>query len=177
MGSVLPLWVTCLSDARGRSSRSSLAKWNDVPADTSARMLAVLEAKAKASGLDHVRPLLLDDGYPSPVGLQFDAIVSSMVLHHIEDIPALLTRLAQWVRPGGWIAIADLEPEDGTFHRGDAHVVHRGIDPAWLRTQVEAKGFTVESARTVHVVRRQPEGADRPRDYPVFLVVARRVHF
>ena len=117
-----------MSDARGRSSRSSPAKWNDVPADTSARMLAVLEAKAKASGLDHVRPLLLDDGYPSPVGLQFDAIVSSMVLHHIEDIPALLARLAQWVRPGGWIAIADLEPEDGTFHRGDAHVVHRGIE-------------------------------------------------
>ncbi len=142
--------------------------------DTSAQMLAVLEAKAKASGLDHVRPLLLEDGYPSPVGPPFDAIVSSMVFHHIKDIPALLARLAQWVRLGGWIAIADLEPEDGTFHRGDAHVVHRGIDPARLRTQVEATGFTVESARTVHVVRRQPEGADRPRDYPVFLLVARR---
>ncbi len=143
-------------------------------ADTSAQMLAVLEAKAKASGLDQVRPLLLEDGRPSPSDTQFDAVVSSMVFHHIEDIPSLLLRFAQWVRPGGWVAVADLEPEDGTFHRGDAHVVHRGIDPAWLRTQVEAAGFTVESGRTVHVVRRQPEGADRPRDYPVFLLVARR---
>jgi len=143
-------------------------------ADTSTQMLAVLEAKAKASGLDQVWPLLLEDGRPSPSDTQFDAIVSSMVFHHIEDIPALLTRLAQWVRPTGWIAIADLEPEDGTFHRGDAHVIHHGIDPVWLRTQVEAAGFAVESTRTVHVVRRQPEGADRPREYPVFLLVARR---
>ncbi len=143
-------------------------------ADTSAQMLAVLEAKAKASGLEHVRPLLLEDGCPSPLDTQFDALVSSMVFHHIEDIPSLLLQLALWIRPGGWIAVADLEPEDGTFHRGDTHVVHRGIDPAWLRTQLEAAGFTVESTRTVHVVRRQPEGADRPRDYPVFLLVARR---
>jgi tRNA (cmo5U34)-methyltransferase len=144
-------------------------------ADTSARMLAVLESKAKASGLHHVQPFLLEDGYPSPRGPQFDAIVSSMVFHHIEDIPALLARFAQWIRPGGWAAIADLEPEDGTFHAGNPHVVHHGIDPSWLRSQMEAVGFAVKSVRTVHTVRRQPEGADEPRDYPVFLLVARRV--
>jgi tRNA (cmo5U34)-methyltransferase len=144
-------------------------------ADTSAQMLAVLETKAKASGFDHVQPFLLEVGYPSPRGPQFDAVVSSMVFHHIEDIPALLARFAVWVRPGGWIAIADLEPEDGTFHAGNPHVVHHGIDPAWLRSQMEAAGFSVESVRTVHIVRRRPEGADEPRDYAVFLLVARRI--
>ena len=143
-------------------------------ADTSVQMLAVLEAKAKASGLDHVRTLLLDDGCLRPSGLSFDAIVSSMVLHHIEDIPALLARFAQWVRPGGWIAVADLEPEDGTFHRGGAHEVHHGIDPAWLRAETEAVGFSVKSAQTIHTIRRQSEDADQPREYPVFLLVARR---
>ena len=142
-------------------------------ADTSVQMLAVLEAKAKASGLDHVRTFLLEDGYPAPLGPQFDAIVSSMVLHHVEDIPALLTRFGQWVRPGGWIAVADLEPEDGTFHRDGAHEVHHGIDPVWLGSQIETVGFSVRSIRTVHTIRRQGEGADRPKDYPVFLLVAR----
>ncbi len=142
-------------------------------ADTSAQMLAVLEAKAKASGLDHVRTLLLEDGYPQLSGGQFDAVVSSMVLHHIEDIPALLARFAQWVRPGGWIAVADLEPEDGTFHRDSAHEVHHGIDPAWLRSETEAVGFSVKSAQTVHTIQRQPEGVHQPREYPVFLLVAR----
>ena len=146
-------------------------------ADTSVQMLAVLEAKAKASGLNHVRTLLLDDGYLQPSGLSFDAIVSSMVFHHIEDIPALLTRFAQWIQPGGWIAVADLEPEDGTFHKDSAHEVHHGIDPAWFRAEAEAVGFSVKSARTIHTIRRQPEGADWPREYPVFLLAARRMTF
>lgn len=142
-------------------------------ADTSVQMLAVLEAKAKASGLNHVRTLLLEDGYPSPSGPQFDVIVSSMVFHHVEDIPALLAQFAQWVRPGGWIAVADLEPEDGTFHKDSAHEVHHGIDPAWLESQFETLGLSVRSMRTVHTIHRQGEDADRPRKYPVFLLVAR----
>jgi tRNA (cmo5U34)-methyltransferase len=146
-----------------------------VAADTSSEMLAVLDAKAKASGLNNVQPLPLEAGYPSPVGVHFDAIVSSMVFHHIEDIPALLARFAQWLRPGGWVAIADLEPEDGSFHRGNPHVIHHGIDPAHLGSELVTAGFSIQSVRTVHVVRRQPEGADQPRDYPVFLLVGRNV--
>ncbi len=143
-------------------------------ADTSSQMLAVLDAKAKAAGLNNVQPLPLEAGYPSPVESPFDAIVSSMVFHHIEDIPALLAKFAQWLRPGGWVAIADLEPEDGSFHRGNAHVVHHGVDPAYLGSELVTAGFSIQSVRTVHVVRRQPEGADHPRDYPVFLLVGRK---
>jgi tRNA (cmo5U34)-methyltransferase len=143
-------------------------------ADPSAQMLAVLDAKAKASGLNNVQPLPLEAGYPSPDGARFDAIVSSMVFHHVEDIPAVLSRFARWVRPGGWVAIADLEPEDGSFHVGNPHVVHHGIDPARLGSQLEQAGFAIQSVQTVHTIRRQPEGADHPRDYPVFLLVARR---
>ncbi len=143
-------------------------------ADTSEQMLAVLGSKAKASGLDHVRTLLLEDGYPSPTGPQFDAIVSSMVFHHIDDVPALLTKFAQWLRPGGWVAIADLEPEDGSFHGSNPHVIHHGIDPSWLGSQIGALGLSVKSIQTVHTIQRQPEGADEPRDYPVFLLVAQK---
>jgi tRNA (cmo5U34)-methyltransferase len=145
-----------------------------VAADTSAQMLAVLDAKAKASGLNNVQPVPLEAGYPSPDGSRFDAIVSSMVFHHIDDIPALLARFAQWLRPGGWVAIADLEPEDGSFHGSNPHVVHHGIDPSGLGLQLEAVGFSVQSVQTIHIIQRQPVGADRPRDYPVFLLVARK---
>jgi 2-polyprenyl-3-methyl-5-hydroxy-6-metoxy-1,4-benzoquinol methylase len=143
-------------------------------ADTSTEMLMVLKTKARAAGLTRIRPLLLDATYEAHPGTSYDAIVSSMVLHHIEDIPTLVTHLAQWCRPGGWIALADLEPEDGTFHH-DAHgVSHHGIDPAGLAAQLETVGFTTESIQTVHTIQRPPaEGAD-PRDYPVFLLVARK---
>jgi len=143
-------------------------------ADTSGEMLAVLAAKAKAAGLTTIQPLLLDADYESHADATHDAIVGAMVLHHIKDIAKLVQHLAQWCRPGGWVALADLEPEDGTFHRDPHGVMHHGIDPASLASQLEAVGFTTKSIRTVHTIQRPPaEGADL-QDYPVFLLVARK---
>lgn len=143
-------------------------------ADTSTEMLAVLETKARAGGLTGIEPLLLDADYEAPAGNAYDAIVSSMVLHHIEDIPALARHLAEWCRPGGWVALADLEPEDGSFHQDKRGVVHHGIDPAKLATQLEAVGFATQSIETVHTIRRpRAEGAE-PQAYPVFLLVAQK---
>lgn len=143
-------------------------------ADTSAEMLAVLETKAKAIGLTGIQPLLLDDQHTSHNAVCYDAIVSSMVLHHIEDIPKLFRQLAQWCRPGGWVALADLEPEDGTFHRGAQAVVHPGFDPAALAAQLEALGFVTKSVRTVHTIQRPPAEGGALKNYPVFLLVAQR---
>jgi 2-polyprenyl-3-methyl-5-hydroxy-6-metoxy-1,4-benzoquinol methylase len=143
-------------------------------ADTSTEMLAVLATKAKAAGLTGIQSLLLDAEYESHSGDSYDAIVSSMVLHHVADISNVVRHLAQWCRPGGWVALADLEPEDGTFHHGARGVAHHGIDPASLATQLEAVGFTSRSIQTVHTIQRPPaEGAD-PKDYPVFLLVAQK---
>ena len=143
-------------------------------ADTSTEMLAVLETKAKAAGLTGIRPLLLDAGYESHADTSYDVIVSSMVLHHVAEIPNLARHLARWCRPGGWVALADLEPEDGTFHRDAQEVVHHGIDPAELAAQLEALGFTTKSIQTGHTIRRPSAEGAEPRDYPVFLLVARR---
>lgn len=143
-------------------------------ADNSTEMLAVLGTKAKAAGLTGIRPFLLDAGYESHSSESYDAIVSSMVLHHVEDIPNLVRHLAQWCCPGGWVALADLEPEDGTFHRDTQEVVHHGFDPTQLAAQLEAVGFATKSIRTVHTIRRPPAEGAEPRDYPIFLLVTRR---
>jgi len=144
-------------------------------ADTSTEMLAVLGTKARTAGLTVIRPLLLDAAYETPSGASYDAVVSSMVLHHIDDIAALARHLAQWCRPGGWVALADLEPEDGTFHQDKRGVVHHGIDPAGLAAQLEAVGFSIESVETVHTIRRPPAEGAEPKPYPVFLLVAQKV--
>ncbi|MCP4592495.1 MAG: class I SAM-dependent methyltransferase, partial [bacterium] len=142
--------------------------------DTSLEMVAVLKAKTAAAGLSGIEPLLLDNGYESGPVASYDAIVSSMVLHHIEDISGLVAQLAQWCRPSGWIGLADLEPEDGTFHRPGQQVAHHGIDPTALASQLKAVGFVTQSVQTVHTIQRPPEGQTCPRDYPVFLLVAQR---
>ena len=46
----------------------------------------------------------------------FDGIISSITMHHVEDVPAMFEKFRTLLTPGGFIAIADLETEDGSFH-------------------------------------------------------------
>lgn len=98
----------------------------------------------------------------------FDGVVSSMTLHHIQDVPALLAKLHRVTRSGGFLAVADLDQEDGSFHQEDTGVFHTGFDRHWLAQAARDAGFyqvTMGDASVVH----KPQG-----DYPVFLLTARR---
>jgi hypothetical protein len=69
------------------------------------------------------------------------------------------------LRPGGRIALADLDREDGTFHSSDVtDVFHLGFDRADLKAQLAQAGFDDVSDTTAFVHHRND------RDYPVFLV-------
>ncbi len=72
----------------------------------------------------------------------YDGIVSSMTIHHIEDIPVLLHKLYTMLKPGGFIALADLESEDGSFHSDNTGVFHYGFDTQNLAKQATQAGFT-----------------------------------
>jgi hypothetical protein len=71
------------------------------------------------------------------------------------------------LRPCGWLAIADLCSEDGSFH-ADMDVPHHGFAPDALASALTRLGMEEATWRVVHVL---PKG---DREYPVFLVVARR---
>jgi len=71
----------------------------------------------------------------------FDGIVSSMTLHHIKDIDLLFQKFYLLLRQGGFIALADLVQEDGTFHRDPQGVYHFGFDPEWLCEMAQKVGF------------------------------------
>ena len=102
-----------------------------------------------------------------------DLIVSAMALHHIADIPQLLQALTQLLTPDGYLALADLDAEDGSFHADMTGVHHAGIDRDWLIAQLTTLGFHDVSATTAHVIER-PNATGELRRYPVFLVSGRR---
>ena len=81
----------------------------------------------------------------------------------------MLRRLAAMVRPGGLLAVADLDAEDGSFHADRAGVVHFGFDRAWLRAQFEAAGLVQVADATANTLER--DGPDGPRRYTVFLML------
>jgi len=133
--------------------------------DTSAGMLEVADAKIAASSAAHFATRRIDLVSEDLAETDFDLVYSMMTLHHVPDTPAILRKLHGLLVPGGAIAIADLDAEDGSFH-GSGVDVHHGFDRAQLRADLAAAGFREVVFDTCFELKRGE------RVYPVFLVTA-----
>ena len=141
-------------------------------ADTSAGMLEVLRGKIAATGAANMASLRLDLlADPLPEG-RFDLVCSLMTLHHIPDTPGILRKFHEVLAPGGWVALSDLDAEDGSFHGEDVADVHRGFDRKTLGGQLETAGFRDVRFATVFEIHR--ETAAGPRRFTVFLALGRK---
>ena len=109
---------------------------------------------------------LLADGIPAE---RYDCIVSSMTLHHVADIVRLLAAMRSMLAPGGHIALADLDEEDGSFHHDNTGVEHFGFNRERLTSLARAAGFAYISCDIVHAVTR-PGRDGVMRSYGVFLL-------
>jgi len=148
---------------------------NIVATDTSGGMLWVLQEKINSHSLGNIETLQLDLGSDddSLAGRSFNLIYSSMTLHHIKDPAAVLQKCRQLLAEGGFLAIADLEKEDGSFHGDMEGVEHLGFDPGQLAALATTCGFAQVNVSRAHVITK--ENARRQvRDYPVFLLIARK---
>ena len=135
----------------------------------SAGMLEVANDKPSAVDRTNVRAVRFDLVADPPPDGPFDLVVSLLVLHHLEDTAGALAAIARLLRPGGYLALADLDTEDGTFHDADAEGIHHhGFDRAHLGDLARAAGFTDVDFRTAVTIE------DEGRRYPLFLLVGRR---
>jgi hypothetical protein len=91
-----------------------------------------------------------------------------MTLHHIEDLEAFFTTVYDSLQDDGFIAIADLESEDGTFHSDNAGVFHFGFDEKELCTIVEKCGFKDTMFENINTIKKPH------RDFGVFLLSAQK---
>lgn len=140
--------------------------------DTSQGMLAEMEKKSASAGLGNVSTHncdLLEDN--CPVG-EADVVVSSMTFHHVKDIDTLVKKIRGLLVPGGYLAVADLESEDGDFHAPGSDFIHKGFSPQELAAIVERNGFSVTSAETVITMERERQGI--MKKFPIFLLVAKK---
>lgn len=134
--------------------------------DISPAMLARLAEKAE---LREKVEVVCQDLLEAPLAQRFDLVVSAMAMHHVEDTGALLRALHDHLVPGGRLALADLDHEDGTFHpAGTEGVHHEGFDRAELGAIANAAGFVDVHFETACEVDRDE------RRYPVFLLTATR---
>ena len=110
--------------------------------DNSASMLEVFEQKSdEFEAKTEVCNINLATDYNQSFDNKFDGIVSSMTLHHIKDLDDIFAKFYNMIKKDGFIAIADLRSEDGSFHSDSTGVYHNGFDENLLRNIVKNCGF------------------------------------
>lgn len=141
-------------------------------ADSSRGMLDVVTEKISQHGVRNMKTAQLDLLSDPAPAQRFDLIYTAMTLHHVPDTDAILRIFHDLLKPGGYLCIADLDKEDGTFHGLDIDV-HHGFDRTGLQQRASAAGFGNIGFQTVFSIEKQQETGKR--DYPVFLMCGRRV--
>ncbi len=142
--------------------------------DTSREMLAMLKEKIRISGIENIEPGCTNLSLSSesdPIKKCFELIYSSMTLHHIGDTAGFLNQLSTLLTPGGTLALADLDLEDGLFHDDPLEKVHHGFDRIELAALLRSAGLQVSSFETIYTFNKKNR-AGISAAYPVFLVTA-----
>lgn len=90
-------------------------------------MLEKLTEKLAAHGMHNVQPIRLDLSQERWSGEACDVVVSSMTLHHIREADVVIAKLGAILKPGGYLALADLDIGSADFHQDDTGVEHSGF--------------------------------------------------
>lgn len=140
-------------------------------ADASEGMIGVLTDKLAASPVTNISALHCPPGTETERFPSVDLVVSSMTLHHIKNLDALLAAFRKCLRSGGRVCIIDLLKEDGSFH-GDRVVPHNGFDPDALTLCLESAGFCEIEWEPFDTYERDTDNG--PRAFPLFAMTGRR---
>ena len=140
--------------------------------DSAEGMLKVLQGKIDEEKLANVETRLLDLEAGDQLEGSYDLIVSSLVLHHIKNIKAVLTAFYQVLSPGGYICLADLDSDKGMFHGDVAGVFHEGFERDELQQMLVEIGFTAVKFSTAAEMQKTIEGSQKT--FTIFLAVGKR---
>jgi ubiquinone/menaquinone biosynthesis C-methylase UbiE len=168
-------WMTALEYGAGTGLTSFLIKDHlkeITMMDSSSEMVRIMNEKIEAVQAKNLKALYFDlEKNDWPNG-KFDLIICQMVLHHVDDIDNIIKKFYMMLNPGGYLAIADLYPEDGSFH-GDDFTGHRGFDVEILSNQIRNQGFTDINHSKCFVINKKISDSET-KQFDVFLLIASR---
>jgi len=140
--------------------------------DTSQGMLDVLAEKIASTGVTNMHPARLDLAVDPPPVERYDLTYSLLTLHHIDDTKNILTKFHTLLEPNGYLLVADLDQEDGSFHTDGSTDVHLGFERGTLQKLVEEIGFGNVTFSTAYQIKKKIN--DQEKVFPVFLMAAQK---
>ncbi len=146
-----------------------------IAVDSSAGMLEQLQKKAFENGADNLSTFFidLDKDWKLPDGV--DLIISSMTMHHVPDVAALLVKFKTIMHHGGYLCISDLEKEDGSFHDDqNSHIPNYGFEIEEMELFFKKAGFC--EIRTIPVMNVKKERNGVLHLYPVNLTIGKNLN-
>ncbi|VAY87451.1 S-adenosylmethionine-dependent methyltransferase [hydrothermal vent metagenome] len=96
--------------------------------DNSSNMVDIYNDKSTKIGLSNITAKLHDINTQALDINQFDIVATNMTMHHIKDTNNFISTLYNSLKEDGFLCIADLKIEDGTFHSDNTEVEHFGFD-------------------------------------------------
>jgi tRNA (cmo5U34)-methyltransferase len=138
--------------------------------DNSSEMVRIIKEKIKATKVTNLKVLNFDLEHKDYKSGKFDLIMTQMVLHHVADIDAIIGKFGKLLNRGGFLAIADLYEEDGSFH-GEGFTGHNGFDPEKLSEVLRRNNFSNISHRSCFVIEREVSETET-KSYGIFLLTA-----
>jgi tRNA (cmo5U34)-methyltransferase len=142
--------------------------------DSSTEMVNVANKKIDATGAKNLKTILFDLEHETYSGKPLDLIFTQMVLHHVNDIEKLFGNFYKILNPDGFIAIADLYSEDGSFH-DEGFSGHNGFNIDDLTLTLNKCNFRVSTAEQCFTINRKIS-EKVTNQYPVFLLIANRIN-
>lgn len=146
-------------------------------ADTSEGMIKVLQEKIANENIKNFKPLLadlLEEGFAVKKN-EYDVIYTLMTLHHIIDTDKISKIFNVMLKKGGYLCIADLVKEDGTFHSNVPDFYgHNGFKIEELSAILLKNGFEIAYNKIPLEI--EKEFGQKVRKYPVFLMICKKIN-
>jgi len=134
--------------------------------DSSSGMTEVLNEKIAAAGVKNMHAEVFDvqDKDYGREGA-FDVLICSMVLHHISKTGKAARAFFKMLKQGGHIAVADLMPEDGSFHESSEGIANFGFGGREAKKIFSEAGFVLISYKKIY------EMEKNGKKYGIFLLI------
>ncbi len=142
--------------------------------DNSKEMIRVTNEKIISSGSVNLKTLEFDLETDEYKNGKFDLIFTQMVLHHVNNIGNIIKRFNNLLNPGGYLVVADLYEEDGSFH-GENFTGHKGFNIDSLKEIIRHNNFSDISSKTVFTIDRKISETES-KQFDVFLISTRKIY-